>query len=196
MDPAPAAVSHAPLVPQQDGLHALLMECAAGLPNDDLFARMLVSQARGLGALPPGLGLGDAGFGALMSRHFPAFGLPAQLAERHDLGERTVEWDDLHALLLQHCAQRDASEPWVAAIVASACMGGDHLWQDLGLWSRADLTRLMAENFPMLHAANTHNMKWKKFLYKQLCNRAGVSACRSPTCEACADYAQCFGPEG
>ena len=181
--------------PPKGSLYALLMVRAAGLPNDDLFARMLVSQAAGQSALPPGLGLAAAEFRCLMARHFPGFGLPAQLAEAKDLGERSSEWDDLLGLLMQYRAGDDPSQDWLALIVATACMGGDHLWQDLGLWQRADLTQLMSRNFPGLTALNTRDMKWKKFLYKQLCDRACVYVCRSPSCEVCVDYAKCFGPE-
>lgn len=194
MEPAPLTQS-AQRSPRQGGLYALLMNQAAGLPNDELLARMLVSQAGTHSALPPGLGLDAADFRSLMTRHFPGFGLPAQLAQAPDLGERGSEWDDLLALLMQYRAGNDASETWLALIVATACMGGDHLWQDLGLWQRADLTQLMARNFPGLTALNTQDMKWKKFLYKQLCNRAGVNACRAPSCEVCVDYAKCFGRE-
>jgi len=171
------------------------MARAAGLPNDDLFARMLVSQAGAQSALPAGLGLDSHDFRSLMTRHYPGFGLPAPLARPVDLGERGAEWNDLLALLMEYRAGADPSETWMALIVASACMGADHLWQDLGLWSRADLTQLMAGNFPGLSALNSHDMKWKKFLYKQLCDRAGITVCRSPSCEVCVDYAKCFGRE-
>ena len=180
---------------RRGGLYSLLMTQAAGLLNDDLFARMLVSQAGGHSALPAGLGLDSSDFRTMMTRHFPGFGLPAQLARAPDLGERGIEWDDLLALLMQYRAGNDPSETWLALIVATACMGGDHLWQDLGLWQRDDLTQLMARNFPGLTALNSQDMKWKKFLYKQLCNRAGVYACRAPSCEVCIDYAKCFGRE-
>ena len=171
------------------------MALAAGLPNDDLFARMLVSQAGEQSALPAGLGLESHDFSALMTRHFPAFGLPAPLARPPDLGERSAEWDELLALLMEYRAGADPSETWMATIVATAFMGGDHLWQDLGLWSRGDLSQLMARNFPGLTTLNDRDMKWKRFLYKQLCNSAGVYVCRSPSCEVCTDYAKCFEPE-
>jgi nitrogen fixation protein NifQ len=74
-------------------------------------------------------------------------------------------------------------------------MGNDHLWQDLGLWSRDYLGLLMTQSFPALAAKNEHDMKWKKFLYKQLCEQAGINTCRSPSCEYCTDYLNCFGPE-
>jgi nitrogen fixation protein NifQ len=172
-----------------------LMARAAGFANDDLFARMLASQGQGAGALPPGLGLVEADFLALMARHFPTFAATlAGLGSGVDAA-RDAERDDLSALLLAHRAQRDDSENWMAEIVACACMGADHLWQDLGLWSRIDLSRLMTQNFPALAAKNSRDMKWKKFLYKQLCDRAEVQVCRAPSCEVCADYAGCFGPE-
>lgn len=177
------------------GLYGLLMGRAAGLPNDDLFARMLVSRTIGLGALPPGLGLGAAVFASLAKRHFPGFPLPGRLAEDGLDAERRAERDDLLTLLLEHRAGRDLSELWMAEIVTAACMANDHLWQDLGLWNRTDLSRLMLENFPALAAKNVKDMKWKKFLYKQLCEREGVYVCRSPSCEVCADHAKCFGPE-
>ncbi|MGF1643230.1 MAG: nitrogen fixation protein NifQ [Thiotrichales bacterium] len=176
-------------------LYARLMVHAAGLPNDDLFARMLVRQSEGLGALPPGLGLTAGQFGALLTRHFPdsgPLGLPAPEALP---AARAEELNDLLTLLTEFRAGLDPSELWMAEIVAAACMANDHLWQDLGLWNRADLTRLMRENFPRLAALNVHDMKWKKFLYKQLCKREGVYVCRAPSCAACVDYTVCFGPE-
>jgi nitrogen fixation protein NifQ len=182
-------------VADRTGLYGLLMARAGGLSNDDLFARMLFSQAVGLGALPPGLGLAPSGFAVLMARHFPGFTLPAGLAAPAMEAERHAERDELLTLLREHCAGADDSERWVAEIVTAACMGGDHLWQDLGLWSRVDLSRLMTQNFPALAAKNTRDMKWKKFLYKQLCDREGVVVCRSPSCEVCVDYAKCFGGE-
>lgn len=188
---------HASAGPEAEGagLYGLFMGRAAGLPNDDLFARMLVSQTRAQGALPPGLGLGPMVFPTLVKRHFPGFTLPGKLVENPLDGERRAERDDLLTLLLEHRAGRDLSELWMAEIVTAACMANDHLWQDLGLWNRADLSRLMLENFPALAAKNVKDMKWKKFLYKQLCQREGVYVCRSPSCEVCADYAKCFGPE-
>ena len=192
-------VAHAVPAPLVDrtGLYGLLMARAGGLPNDDLFARMLVSQTAGsdAGALPPGLGLTPPDFAALMARHFPGFSLPAALANPSAKDERNAERDDLLVLLKEHCAGTDISEFWMAKIVTAACMGGNHLWQDLGLWSRVDLTRLMTQNFPALAAKNTRDMKWKKFFYKQLCAQEGVYVCRSPSCEVCVDYAKCFGPE-
>lgn len=175
---------------QRPALYAELMLHAAGLPNDELFAQML----SGAGALPPGLGLGQKDCDALLARHFPGAALRIRCAECV-ADPREPERDDLLALLLEHRAWKDGSEEWMAAIVTAACMASDHLWQDLGLRSRDWLSRLMAQNFPALAAKNVHDMKWKKFLYKQLCEQEGINACRAPSCEYCADYLKCFGPE-
>jgi nitrogen fixation protein NifQ len=74
-------------------------------------------------------------------------------------------------------------------------MGMDHLWQDLGVWSRKELSELLQRNFPTLAAKNTQDMKWKKFLYKQLCEQQGIHICRAPSCDVCVDYSKCFGAE-
>jgi nitrogen fixation protein NifQ len=178
------------------GLYGRLMAHATGLPNSELFAKMIASQALGGGALPLGLGLTPEAFARLLVRHFPHSGPLLELDQAPwPEAVRLEERQDLLDLLLEHLAGKDESETWMAHIVTAACMGGDHLWQDLGLWSRLDLSRLMGDNFPALSAKNIHDMKWKKFLYKQLCQREGVYVCRAPSCEVCADYAKCFGPE-
>ena len=53
----------------------------------------------------------------------------------------------------------------------------------------------MLEHFKPLASRNDRDMKWKKFLYKQLCETEGITTCRAPSCEVCADYQNCFGPE-
>ncbi|MDO8989717.1 MAG: nitrogen fixation protein NifQ [Sideroxyarcus sp.] len=182
----PAAQSH--------GLYAELMAHAAGLPNDELFAQMITSQIDGAGGLPPGLGLDEKEFSELLATHFPKVELVIRHAEE-STDQRAPERDDVLGLLLEHRANRNMSEQWMAAVVTAACMANDHLWQDLGLWSREYLSRLMKQNFPSLAAKNVHDMKWKKFIYKQLCEQEGIYVCRAPSCAVCVDYAKCFGPE-
>jgi nitrogen fixation protein NifQ len=74
-------------------------------------------------------------------------------------------------------------------------MASDHLWQDMGLPARAVLNALLAEHFTPLYLKNVGDMKWKKFFYRQLCERAQVPICRSPSCSTCVDFTYCFGPE-
>jgi len=184
--PTPPAPPH--------GLYAELMAHATGLPNDELFAQMINSQINETGALPAGLGLTELDFPALLARHFPGVELVIHNTQSA-ADPRATERDDVLDLLLGHLAGKDHSEQWMALIVTAACMANDHLWQDLGLSSREFLSRLMNENFPRLAAKNIHDMKWKKFLYKQLCEQEGINTCRAPSCEFCTDYIKCFGPE-
>ena len=61
--------------------------------------------------------------------------------------------------------------------------------------ARAELSALMRHWFPALVAKNHADMKWKKFLYKQLCEREEVFICKAPSCAVCSDQPVCFGPE-
>lgn len=176
-------------------LYAELKAQAAGLGNDEPLARMLASQRAGLGAMPFCLGLSHKQFAAMMRLHFPGAAAEAWMAGPEVDLARAPELDELRTLFLAHCPRVTPEKEWMADILAAGCTGSDHLWQDLGLWSRQDLSALIEHNFPALKAKNDRDMKWKRFFYKQLCNQEGVYTCRSPSCEVCDDYLRCFGPE-
>lgn len=185
-----------------DGTYARLMAHAVGTGNDEPFAAMISTRAAGGGALPDWLGLDPAAFRCLLRHHFPSLGiesLPALAGNWAHLpgvsDPRQDERADLVRLLLMHKAGDCPSEVWMAHVVAAGCMGSDHLWEDLGLRERPQLTDLMRRNFPSLAARNVKDMKWKRFLYKQLCEAEGIYTCRSPSCEVCTDYHVCFGSE-
>lgn len=105
------------------------------------------------------------------------------------------EYDDIVQLLMEHRACDDESSALLCHTIAAAAMGHNHLWQDMGLPSRKELSVLMQTHFPALVAKNVGDMKWKKFFYRQLCERAAVPICKSPHCAECCDYSVCFGPE-
>jgi nitrogen fixation protein NifQ len=174
-----------------------LMGYSRGLPNDEALAQMLATQMNGGGALPVDFGLTSGEFAALLARHFPGFVMPnrpPRLLPPWD-PRLAEEREELVKLLQIYRADQDESEVWISVIIATGCMSNDHLWEDLGLWSRRDLSALMALNFPALALKNDRDMKWKKFLYKQLCLQEGVYLCRAPSCAVCRDYTVCFGPE-
>jgi nitrogen fixation protein NifQ len=147
----------------------------------------------------PALGLNYVAFAKLLVSLFPHFAPPQSwlAAQQASVSKNGIleEFPDLLQLLLDHRAVTDEHHRNVAHLVATACMGGDHLWQDLGLPDRKALSTLLSSHFPALAAKNTGDMKWKKFFYKQLCEREGINACRAPSCATCCDYAKCFGPE-
>lgn len=122
--------------------------------------------------------------------------LPLLITSRR--ATRDDEVQDLVALLTDHAdpaAGPAAAIAQTAETVAVACLGDNHLWQDLQLASRAELSALMRQWFPALVEKNHHDMKWKKFLYKQLCEREELFVCKAPSCAVCTDRAACFGPE-
>lgn len=182
---------------QKVTVHAVytgLMDARRGEPVEAVLATILASWSQGFGALPDWLGLGKGEFSAMMSHHFPKYD-PTRFnsLNRWFDPQRIPEIWDLRKLLLDNRSQLGPSEVWMADIVSAGCQGSDHLWQDLGLWNRAELTALMRDSFAPLAARNDKDMKWKKFLYRQLCAAEGLYICRSPSCETCVDYRECFG---
>lgn len=180
----------------RDETYSWLMESCVKPELGDLIARMLASQAAGMGDMPRYLGLSREGFSCLMQQHFPGLALEQFDHYSTELdAARNDEHDELRQLYISHAAAEPQVSEWVADILIAGCMGGDHLWQDLGFWSRKDLTALIRSAFAPLADKNVHDMKWKKFFYKQLCIQEGVYTCRAPSCQVCADYKECFGPE-
>ncbi len=146
----------------------------------------------------PLMGLDAATQHRLLRRYFPGADLAAVTAATEDAACPALpaeEFDDLHALLIAHRSEDGEESRWLACTVATACLGNNHLWQDMGLPNRSVLSELLRRYFTTLHDKNTGNMKWKKFFYKQLCEQAEVMLCKAPGCNVCADYAICFGPE-
>jgi len=107
---------------------------------------------------------------------------------------RKMEIDDLVALLLSNRSLNTEEEVWFAKIIATSAIGENHLWQDLGVTGREDVSYLLRLFFTKLYARNT-GMKWKKFFYKQLCDLEELKVCKAPSCSICDHYSNCFGPE-
>ena len=98
-------------------------------------------------------------------------------------------------ILLQNCSGPSEVSEWLAFVVARRGMEPNHLWEDLGLAERPDLTKLLLRHFAPLASKNTRNMRWKRFLYRSLCEAEGFSMCPSPTCDACTEFHICYGDE-
>ncbi len=113
----------------------------------------------------------------------------------HHIGRCDLLTREGQQLLPAHGGDAGESTEWLAYAIASACMGANHLYQDMGLPTRQALSDLLWQHFPALYAKNSDNMKWKKFFYKQLCDRAQVQVCKAPSCQVCTDFDACFGPE-
>ena len=113
--------------------------------------QMLRGQRQGRTCLPYYLGLKPVDFRWFMHRYlhgqnrYQSLPSPRQQDRdnlRHDtdlrqqlLEMREDEWQEIRQLLLQYRAGKDDSELLMADIVAAGCLGGEHLWRDLGLLS-------------------------------------------------------------
>lgn len=164
---------------------------AATDPLRPILASLLAGRSLNQGVLSATLGLSEAAFQAMWNRYFPG----AKLNLQGGPGEDIAELDDLLQLLLEYRAGLRQSEVWLAHSVAYSCCGRNHLWQDLGLANRGELSTLMTVAFPTLAALNVGDMKWKKFIYRHYCSREGIYVCPAPSCSECADHAKCFAPE-
>ena len=160
-------------------------------PLRPILASLLTGRALNQGVLTATLGLPPAEFQALRTSYFPGDALQLQ----NGPGDNIVELDYLLQLLIEYRAGMRDSELWLAHIVAYSCCGRNHLWQDLGLADRGELSLLMITAFPTLAELNVGDMKWKKFIYRHYCTREGIYVCPAPSCGECSDYSKCFAKE-
>jgi nitrogen fixation protein NifQ len=139
-------------------------------------------------------GLSAAQFGALVAEFFPK----AAAWRLFGLSESVERSDDEACLLdlLQRCtSSRDPFEALLAAMIARRAQRPNHLWQDLGLNNRGELSQLMTRHFKPLAMRNAGDMKWKKFFYRLICADASYTLCTAPSCAECDDFENCFGEE-
>jgi nitrogen fixation protein NifQ len=142
------------------------------------------------------LGLRPREWRGLLARHFTRAAAPAlPLAVSVDANASFVH--TLHALLLTHAsAAVHADDAYcIATIIAHACLRPDHLWRDLGLAGREEVTWMLTRYFPTLVALNVANWRWKKFLAAQRALSLGLQPGPAPGCPGCEDYGHCF-PQG
>ena len=146
-------------------------------------------------SLGDGAGLGEAELCGLALRMFPAIaGDLVTLAKDAD-PEIDEEEQSVRDILLMYASGRGDLERTFAAMIARRCKAPHHLWQDLGLRHRGELSELMERHFSRLSARNSEDMKWKKFLYRMVCGSAGFTLCTAPVCSDCDDFDNCFGEE-
>lgn len=105
------------------------------------------------------------------------------------------EEQDLCSLFLNHATGKGLWPVVFARLIARACMEPEHLWMSLGLENRGQLTGILERHFPALAARNDHDMRWKKFFYKLLCDEEKVWTCTASSCEICPHHGECYAPE-
>lgn len=150
------------------------------------------------GSLAERSGLSANELETLLDRHFPAstfypsYGAPAGVLP---CAADDEEIEMVRALLAGQRSSEGDIGRWLAAMVARRAMEPNHLWEDLGLRNRAELTRLLMRHFEPLASRNIRNMRWKRFFYRSMCEDDGFVMCTTPICAQCTDFATCFGEE-
>ncbi|SAL06314.1 hydrogenase [Caballeronia calidae] len=141
------------------------------------------------------LGLGSAELAALFARHFPRFKIDIALPIAVISSPHRQFISELRDLLLSHDVTAAVSSDdahCLAAIVATACQRPDHLWRDLGLSGRDDVSAILARHYPRLVARNVNALRWKKFLAQEVALAHGRPATFAPGCPGCEDFAHCY----
>ena len=169
--------------------------------DDDLgFDRHVLASILAVAAMENGPVAERAGLAAddlvsLMTHWFPvACGMGVAWRCDDDVAEDD-EIAMVRDLLLAHHSSEGDTGRFLAAMIARRAMEPNHLWEDLGLRDRSELTRLLARHFAPLAARNTGNMRWKRFFYRALCESDGFVMCTTPVCTDCGDFELCFGDE-
>lgn len=112
------------------------------------------------------------------------------------LASPQADFTRLLRVLLDACSGQASTTAWVTSVLAQACLRPDHLWRDLGLTGREDVTALLTRHYPGLVARNTQNLRWKKFLAYSAFEHAGQPAAAAPGCADCEDHGFCYGDGG
>ena len=142
------------------------------------------------------IGLDGDTLAALVGDLFPsAAPVFSRLAGLGLVPVRSEDEECVRDLLARHATGGTPLEERLAAMIARRAQRPNHLWQDLGLRSRRELSWLMERHFEVLANRNRGDMKWKKYLYRAICRDGGFLICASPSCEECSDLESCFGDE-
>lgn len=142
-----------------------------------------------------GVGLDGAALQALIAGMFPAASATFEGAANDARLTIDNEEQSIRDILWMYSSNASPLQRCLAAMIARRCSRPHHLWQDLGLRNRDELSRLMQRHFAKLAGKNHNDMKWKKFLYRLVCSTEGFTLCTAPACSECDDFVVCFGAE-
>ncbi|WP_305047017.1 nitrogen fixation protein NifQ [Geoalkalibacter sp.] len=188
-----------------DPVYQMLMagEAPQSVPCEDrhLFACLLAAAAQENPLPAVALGWSEFELKGVLTLCFPALD-PARLRDLCPPIARPLPAPNeaLLPLLLSYLRQQGDKQRseialWLAKAIAARSAHPGHLWVAMGLFKRPELTAAIRRHLPALAAANHQGMRWKRFLFKQLCDLQGGLLCPSPECGLCSDYPLCFPSE-
>jgi len=193
---------HIPRVTPDNQVYRLLIDSPpppGAAPEDrHLFACVLAVAAGEPCGIATALGLRPEDLEEILQSYFPAVALTDLEAIALPAGASPPltngDIRDLLAGYLPGAADGRTPPPalWLAHILAARTAHPGHLWRAMGLFARTELTAAISRHLPALMSDNTRGMRWKRFLYKKLCEQSGGVMCRTPDCGECSDYALCF----
>lgn len=196
---------HGPVVREDDPLYLALMESASPeeVVTEDrhLFACLLTVAAREPAPTAAALGLPETDLQAVLQTFFPD--CEQGIIEKFESDGTSAPPepnDEVTGILFSYLPERGESRArqiatWFVYIVSARVAHTGHLWVAMGLHERPQLTAAIRRHLPAMAKANQMNMRWKKFLYKQVCDRNGGMMCKAPNCGVCSDHAICFADD-
>ena len=185
-----------------DAMYTQLIDANAGTACDPFDGHVLacvfaaaVDECRAGGSFTDALGICGSALRSNIEGYFPG---TVERLEMFKLDVEPAVNEDEKCLRELLWRFRTASSPinsLFAILVARRATRPNHLWQDLGLANRGELSRLMLRHFVTLARRNDQDMKWKKFFYRMICRDDGFNMCVAPCCSECGDFNACFGSE-
>lgn len=193
---------HGPLISPDDPLYCALLKTPAPSGSDpsdrQLLAGLLTVGSRENCHLHAALGLTEDDLYQLLDDFFPACDR-SLFFSRQTQPAPEINTDVLE-ILLSHVpcdttGGKNRLAEWLARIIAARAAHPGHLWVAMGFFERPQLTAAIRRHLPTLAEANNKGMRWKRYLFKQVCDMNGGVMCKSPTCGDCSDYSLCFAPD-
>ncbi|WP_338025325.1 nitrogen fixation protein NifQ [Bradyrhizobium yuanmingense] len=160
-----------------------------------VLASILAAATMDGGSVAEKAGVTGKDLAALLEHYFPSIDITADKQLSHFNCHEDEEVALIRDLLLAHRSTEGKIGGWLAAMVARRAIEANHLWEDLGLRDREELSRLLNRHFAPLAARNINNMRWKRFFYRTLCENDGLVMCTTPVCTQCNEFNVCFGAE-
>ena len=188
-----------------DPVYSLLMKSpkpeSASTEDRHLFACLIAVAAQETKEIEAAIGLDVSDLNSLMSLFFP--GQKREVLLKHSPSTQGVPPEcneEVLSILISHLPENNDSclyfvSRCLASILAARTALPGHLWVAMGLTERPQLTAAIRRHLPSLAEANSQNMRWKRYLYKQVCDLNGGVMCKAPNCGVCSDYNLCFVEE-
>ena len=189
------------MVTANDLIYATLMNAPkpdhVSKEDRHLFACLLSVAAQSAMEMSAALGLKESDIEAILRIFFPGIELSSLKMHSAPVTEDPPEQnDDVLSIILSHLPdQTKGASFWLAHTLSTRASHPGHLWVAMGLFERPELSAAIRRHLPSLAKANHQNMRWKRYLFKQVCDLNGGVMCKSPNCGVCSDYELCFAED-